>query len=108
MSYPSAVLPNRPKYRSEKNNNDDGGGGGPVNIMHDKRVIRGNTYAVNQVRWMGSRKIGIRTQEGQSPEIMGTDSKVVTGHSSSVICAGSGSASQYQIFIYLKLEMRLK
>ena len=47
MSYPSAVLPNRPKYRNEKNNNDDDGA---VNIMHDKRVIRGNTYAVNQVR----------------------------------------------------------
>lgn len=45
VSYPSAVLPNRPKYRNEKNNNDDDG---PINIMHDKRVVRGNTYAVNQ------------------------------------------------------------
>lgn len=46
VSYPSAVLPNRPKYRNEMNNNDNGA----VNIMHDKRVVRGNTYAVNQGR----------------------------------------------------------
>ncbi len=44
VSYPSAVLPNRPKYRNEQNNNNNG----PVNIMHDKRVVRGNTYAINQ------------------------------------------------------------
>ena len=40
VSYPSTVLPNRPKYRNE-------GGSSPVNIMHDRRVVRGNTYAAN-------------------------------------------------------------
>ena len=39
VSYPSALLlPNRPKYRNEQQS-------GPVNIMHDRRVVRGNTYA---------------------------------------------------------------
>ena len=36
VSYPSAILPtNRPKYRNESS----------TNIMHDRRVVRGNTYA---------------------------------------------------------------
>ena len=36
VSYPSAILPsNRPKYRNES----------ATNIMHDRRVVRGNTYA---------------------------------------------------------------
>lgn len=78
VSYPSAVLPNRPKYRHaivqtlrhqpfsslisfasmEKNcfvlkfehcdNRNEQNNNGPVNIMHDKRVIRGNTYAISQ------------------------------------------------------------
>ncbi len=36
VSYPSAILPtHRPKYRNEA----------ATNIMHDRRVVRGNTYA---------------------------------------------------------------
>ena len=36
VSYPAAILPtHRPKYRNESS----------TNIMHDRRVIRGNTYA---------------------------------------------------------------
>ena len=36
VSYPSAILPaNRPKYRNEAS----------TNIMHDRRVVRGNTYS---------------------------------------------------------------
>ena len=46
VSYPS-VLPNRPQYRSDLSSSSPGGSssGGAANIMHDRRVVRGNTYA---------------------------------------------------------------
>ena len=44
VSYPSAIMPNRPKYRSEQ---PPSGSSSTVNIMHDRRVVRGNTYAAN-------------------------------------------------------------
>lgn len=40
VSRPAALLLRRPRYKNEQN------GGRPVNIMHDRRVIRGNTYSV--------------------------------------------------------------
>ncbi|TRY70701.1 hypothetical protein TCAL_15056 [Tigriopus californicus] len=40
VSRPAALLLHRPRYKNEQN------GGRTVNIMHDRRVIRGNTYSV--------------------------------------------------------------
>lgn len=45
VSYPAALtLPNRPKYRNESSAGGSSSSG-PVNIMHDRRVVRGNTYS---------------------------------------------------------------
>ena len=44
VSYPAALLPNRPNMNGYRNGANDSQNGS-VNIMHDRRVIRGNTYA---------------------------------------------------------------